>query len=299
MTPRAVRFYKMEATGNAFVLVDASENPERDWPSLAVDTADPHFGVGHDGLLVVEDSDTADFRQRMFNPDGTEDMCGNGLRCTAKHLYDTGRIGEGPVAIETLAGVRTVQVVQSRGMAAVVRADLGRPDVRALQLNPTPTLDRVLPRDQRAAVLGPTYVSFGTPHVVVCADYNLPGRLWESISREIEHHPDLGERVTATWFLLAPSGPTRVPHTLSARFWERSVGETLACGTGAAAATAVALARGLVDGATIVNMRGGSVEVSRDDGGRFRVTGEAVTVFSGTWEPRERDRRDAPKGRDE
>jgi diaminopimelate epimerase len=291
MTPRAIPFTKMQATGNAFVLVDAmalagQHGPaERlDWPQLAVETADPHFAVGHDGLLVVEASDAADFRQRMFNPDGTEDMCGNGLLCTAKHLHDTRRVRGRLMTIETIAGVSRVEVLQVKGARARVRAELGRPVVRPLRLDPTPALGRLLPAGQRGPLLRPTYVSFGTPHVVVQADHNLPAGVWEQISAEMEHHPQLGERVTATWFTRDAAGG------LSARFWERSVGETLACGTGAASAAAVALAQKPADGQVTVSMPGGRVMVSRDEGGSFHVTGDAVTVFRGTWRVRGRPR---------
>ncbi len=281
--PADVAFVKMHAAGNAFVLVDALDGLELDWPRLAIETADPHFAVGHDGLLVVMPGEAAEYRQRMFNPDGTEDMCGNGLRCVAKYLHDAGRIVS-TVVLETIGGRRTVEWLRVSGPTAHLRSGLGTPAVRhaALRLGD-------LPRSAAAAV--PTrhteaiesalatalYVSLGTPHIVLHAGSELPEATWEALSAALEQHALGDERTSVTWF--RRTGRER----LAARFWERAVGETLACGTGAGASIVAARRAGLVGAEAAVITKGGEVRASWDGEGEVFVEGPATTVFTGRW----------------
>lgn len=271
---QVIPFVLMHATGNRFVLVDALEGQEQDWSALARETADPHFAIGHDGLLVLAPGEQTPFRQRMFNPDGSEDMCGNGLRCTAKHLLDTRRIGMEPVEIETISGNRTVQILEVKPPAAVVRATLAPPALEPVNIHiahddvPPPLLKAL----ERAI-----FVQIGTPHLVVFADWEPLGNRWAQVSRMLETHPDLPDRVTVTWVR------AEAPNRLASRFWERSVGETLSCGTGACAAVIAAQREGMAGKGVVVSTAGGELVVSWDGRDTVELTGPAVTICRGTW----------------
>jgi len=264
----------MHAAGNRFMLADALDSLELDWAALARATARRSFAVGHDGVLAVVPGEKLPFRQRMFDPDGTEDMCGNGLRCTAKHLFDTGRIGREPLRIETISGPRLIQVLESRPPRATVRTTLGVLGMHPVSLA-LPGLD--VPPDVAEALANAVFVHMGTPHLVLFADWGPLGARWDEISAALETHPDLPERVTVTW--VRQEGPDR----LSPRFWERNVGETLACGTGSCAAAVVARQRGALADAVTVATRGGDLSVHWDGEGEIELTGPAVTICRGTW----------------
>jgi diaminopimelate epimerase len=278
-----VPFVKMHAAGNAFVLVDGLEGLELDWAQLAAQTADPHFAIGHDGLLVVLPSETADFRQRMFNPDGTEDMCGNGLRCVAKHVHDAGRVGS-EVVLETTSGPRRIELLGASGPTAQARCGLGVPSVRALPLRlsdlPPETTAALADAHRDAldsALGGAVHVSLGTPHVVLHAEADLPDAAWAVLSEALEHRALDQEHTSVTWFRHAGSG------AIAARFWERAVGETLACGTGAAASIVAARRAGVAGEEAAVLTRGGELRASWDGRGEVYVEGPATTVFTGRW----------------
>lgn len=269
-----VAFVLMHAAGNRFMLVDALDGLELDWPALARATAHPNFALGHDGILVVVPGETLAFRQRMFDPDGTEDMCGNGLRCTAKYLFDTGRICLEPLRIETISGPRLIHMLDSRPPMATVRTGLAVLGMQPVSLA-LPGLD--VPPDVSDALAHAVFVHMGTPHLVLFADWEPLGLRWDEISAALETHPDLPDRVTVTW--VRQEGPER----LAPRFWERNVGETLACGTGSCAAVAVARLRGATADAVTVATRGGDLSVRWDGQGEIELTGPAVTICRGTW----------------
>lgn len=270
-------FTKMQAVGNDFVVADEAAWPGEDWSARAVALCDRRFGVGADGLLVVGPSAAAEVRMRMFNPDGTEDMCGNGLRCVARFAHDAGRLaGEGRV--ETLAGVRRVRV---RGDGAV-SADMGTPRFAPPDLPMTVPGARALdyPLDLDGETLAVSVVSTGTTHTVVLGDALPEDALFFRLSPRIERHPVFPERTSVLWTVV--EGPNR----LRLRIWERGVGETFGCGTGACAAAVLARALGRVEGpATAVASKGGVLEVVWGGGERDAVTltGPAQVVYTGLW----------------
>ena len=278
-----VPFVKMQAAGNAFVLVDAVDGLSLDWPRLAIETCDAHFAVGHDGLLVVLPSETAEYRQRMFNPDGTEDMCGNGLRCVAKHLHDTGRIAS-EVVLETVAGPRAVELLGASGATAQLRCDLGTPTVRELPLRLEDLPDEAtaaLPDRHRSgvetALAAALHVWLGTPHVVLHLEMDLADEAWQALSAALEEHALADEPTSVTCFRQAAGG------AIEARFWERAVGETLACGTGTAASIVGARRAGVAGDDVAVHTKGGELGASWNGQGEVRVEGPATTVFTGEW----------------
>ena len=258
-------FTKMHGTGNDYIYLDCTQNAPEDLPGLSVRVSDRHFGVGADGLICIFPSETADFRMRMFNADGSEaEMCGNGIRCVGKFVYDKGLTRKTNLTIETLAGIKRLMLILEGGAVTAVTVDMGAP---------------VWEDPITHTVKGKTYtgrpVSMGNPHFV----------LWQE---EIASLPlaELGPG-----FETCPHFPNRTNtefvkvedrHTLSMRVWERGSGETMACGTGACASAVAAMVDGLVEREVTVRLLGGDLSI-RWDGGDSHVlmTGPAVTVFDG------------------
>ncbi len=263
---RYLPFVKMQGTGNDFMVVDAVTHAlDLDWPRLAQETADRHFGVGHDGLLVItRDPASGRLRMRMYNPDGTEDMCGNGLRCVARYAVERGLSPQRSLVIDTLSGPRVVEVL----------AD-GRVSV---QMGPVPFVRSgtvETPAGRFAYVL----LHPGTPHAVLLQT-ELPGdELFLAAGPAIEHSPEFAERVSVMWAV--PQGP----HLLCLRIWERSVGETLGCGTGACAAAVAAVQAGAVEEPVTVRSKGGDLVITRDPAALDSVimTGPAELIYEGRY----------------
>jgi diaminopimelate epimerase len=278
----ALPFVKMEAVGNDFVLVDGRDLPEHAWSKLAVEMCRRRTGVGSDGLLVLLNSGTADFRMRMFNPDGSEDHCGNGLRCTAAYYSSVEGIPPNVVLrVETLAGERSV-VVLDPGPPALVKASMGRPELHPSLIPANFDGESVVRRHLRVLDrdLEVTSLSVGTTHTVVFA----PEAQWERdfalLSPAIEVHPAYPERTSVLWTDVIR------PDRIAVRIWERGVGETLGCGTGACAVAAAARLAGFtVDSRVEVVSRGGSLYVEWDGEGEIFLIGPARFVFKGEWPP--------------
>ncbi len=268
----SIPFVKMLANGNSLLLVDARNLPDYDWPKLACQTATLCTGVGHDGLLVVLPSEIADVRQRMFNPDGTEDMCGNGLRCTAKHLFSTGTTGS-RLTIETIAGVRRVELLTTDYGEELVRAEIGH-----AQIVPVPEAPSVVVKPNVAALIKDSFlVDIGTPHLVIPMLQGISESDWASASAQLEIDGIPGERVTVTWFAADGSGVWR------ARFWERSVGETMSCGTGVAAILSVGIHLQLVESSAVIVTAGGPIRAEMDSCGSVHIAGEVTIACVGDW----------------
>jgi len=259
-----IPFTKLQATGNDFVLIDARVQPEHSWPALARDLCDRHRGVGGDGLLVLTSSARADARMLMFNPDGTEDMCGNGLRGVMQLL------GAASVRVETLAGI--IEGTTS-GAAVSVRLPPARFDAGALPATQT-VWDLAVALGARTVRL--FAASTGTPHAVIFG--NQPNEVdFATLSPLIETHELFPERTSVSWATVLQ------PDHAQARVWERGVGETLACGTGACAIAAISNALGLTGRHLVVTMRGGQLTVDLEAYGGLTLTGAATTVFQGQW----------------
>jgi diaminopimelate epimerase len=274
--PTGVAFTKMQAIGNDFVVVDEALWPEGDWAARARSLCDRRFGVGADGLLVVSPSDVADVRMRMFNPDGTEDMCGNGLRCVVRFAHERGRLGtEGTV--ETLAGVRPVRVLPE-----AFAAGMGAPRFAPADLPMHASGERVLdfPLAVDGEPISVSVVSTGTTHTVLWVD-NLPeDALFFRLSPRLENHPLFPERTSVLWTQVEGQDRLRV------RIWERGVGETLGCGTGACAAAVLARVQGKSSAPEIaVASQGGTLRVAWPGGpdDAITLTGPAEAVFTGNW----------------
>jgi len=279
-----VPFVKMQAVGNDFMLVDARDTGDLDWPALAQSTADRHRAVGHDGLLVVlapekRDEEAARVRMRMFNTDGTEDFCGNGLRCVA--AYVSARAGgmRGRVLIQTIKGPREA-VVERRKGGLEVAADMGPPVLDGPSIPVAAAGGPILrhPLHVEGRRLQVSCVSTGTAHAVIFVQEMPTDPDFLRLGPAIETHPFFPERTTVQWALVEKTGRVRV------RIWERGVGETLACGTGACAVAVLGRLLGILADEVEVISRGGSLHVRWDGKGSVWIRGEAETVYRGKWQ---------------
>lgn len=261
-----MRFTKMQGTGNDYIYLDCMSGIPTDLSDLARKLSRPHFSVGSDGLIGVCPSDKADFSMRMFNADGSEgEMCGNGLRCVCKYVYDKGLTRKTALAIETRSGVRYAVLHVAEGMVETVTVDMGEPRLAS-------------PR--RLEIQGMEYevipVSMGNPHLVTFVD-SLGELDLTAQGPDFEYHPSfLPERVNTEFVQIIS-----LDH-ISMRVWERGSGETLACGTGACAALAAAAWSGRSERCAVITLSGGDLEVYWDEkDGHIYMTGPAVTVFEG------------------
>ena len=277
-----MKFTKMHGTGNDFVLLDGRLE-KQDWNTLAVAMCDRHFGIGGDGILVVQDSKRADYQMRMFNPDGSEsEMCGNGIRCFTKYLFDNSFVSKNGdhSRIETLAGIRRVTYTRGKDGIDRVRVGMGEPilrpqDVPVAAKGKGPILDHPLTVDGHLVKV--TCVSMGNPHAVAFLEQ--PVKEWplETIGPLVEHDKFFPRRVN--FEIVNVKDRSHV----DARVWERGAGLTLACGTGACAVAVAAHLQNLVDDKVDVTLPGGTLQLEWDGSGEVWLEGAAETVFEGTW----------------
>ena len=269
----ALPFTKVQGLGNHFVLVWEPAAGLRDWGPVAIEVCPHHFASGADGLLVVSSSEVADVRMRYFDPDGTEDMCGNGLRCVARWSHVCGR-APAQMTVETLAGARRCEVLES----GEVRAEMGEPILVTSRLPAVAPVDQLF--DYPVAVHGRTYpitgISFGTTHAVIIGQ-GRGGPHWAEDSAALEVHALFPDRTTIDWVEVVSR-----EHVLM-RPWERRLGETLACGTGACASAVATALHGLTERRVRVEMRGGSLLVEWRDDNQVVATGRADIVYTGTY----------------
>lgn len=274
-------FTKMHGCGNDYVYFncfsDEVPNPEK----LAVSLSDHHFGIGGDGIILICPSDVADAKMRMFNADGSEGkMCGNGIRCVGKYLYDYGMVdGKTQITVETLSGIKTLDLYPENGKVKTVRVDMGaamlNPKDIPVYLDGERIVDAPLVIDEKVYHI--TCVSMGNPHCVVFVKEDVDSLDLERIGPKFENNPLFPERVNTEFVNILSDG------TLKMRVWERGSGETWACGTGACAVGVTAVLSGLFKkGEDItVHLRGGDLVINYTDQ-TVLMTGPATTVFEGT-----------------
>jgi diaminopimelate epimerase len=242
--------------------------------------SDRHFGVGGDGLILIMPSERADVRMRMFNADGSEaQMCGNGIRCVAKYAYESGIRRKPEITVETLAGVLSLQLMTTvQGTVDKVRVNMGRPRLRRQDI---PMLGEAHPVLGEKLIVGDrafevTCVSMGNPHCVVYVD-DVAQFAVSHYGPLLEHHPQFPQRTNVEWVEWLNQREIRQ------RTWERGSGETLACGTGACAATVASVLNGKTDRCVTVHLLGGDLEVEWAADEHIYMTGPAVEVFQGEW----------------
>lgn len=258
-------FTKMHGLGNDYVYLNCLENTPDDLPALARRVSDRHFGVGGDGLICICSSDCADVRMRMFNADGSEgEMCGNGIRCVGKYVYDKGLVKRNSLAVETLGGIKFLDLKVENGFVSAVTVDMGAPVFGPSAVITVKGIDYTV-----------NPVSMGNPHSVVYLS-EIKNLDLEDIGPHFENHPIFPNR-TNTEFVEV------IDRThLNMRVWERGSGETLACGTGACAVLAVSVSLGLCEREATVHLLGGNLNICwLEEDGHIYMTGPATTVFEG------------------
>lgn len=275
-----MKFTKMHGAGNDYVYVDCfAEEVPRDLARLAIAVSDRHKGIGADGLILICPSEQGDARMRMFNADGSEsEMCGNGVRCVAKYVYDHGIARKDRLNIETGRGVLALDLQMARGKVERVRVNMGAPILESARIPTALSGDPPIRHQLTAAgrTFDVTCVSMGNPHCVTFVE-RLEDEWVHVVGPEVERHPAFPRRVNAEFIQIVS------PREFHMRVWERGSGETQACGTGACASAVAGVLTGLTERRVLAHLPGGDLELEWAENGDVYLTGEAVEVFSGEW----------------
>ncbi|MCI9546329.1 MAG: diaminopimelate epimerase [Lachnospiraceae bacterium] len=273
-----MRFTKMHGIGNDYVYVNCLEEEVPDPGRVARLVSDRHFGVGSDGLILIRPSKEADFCMDMYNADGSQGaMCGNGIRCVGKYVYDHGLTGKERIRIETKSGVKSLELTVQDGKVRLVKVGMGAPDLSAknipISIQEEQAVDFPIQVDEREFHF--TGVSMGNPHAVVYVE-DVNGFDIEKWGPKFEGHPMFPDRVNTEFCKVLDE------ETIQMRVWERGAGETMACGTGACAAAVSSILNGHTKDRVTVKLLGGDLQIHWDrQKGQVYMTGPAAEVFSG------------------
>ena len=279
--PIPIQFVKMHGLGNDFIIVDCLSHPYgvEQLVGQAAALCDRHFGIGGDGLILVMPGLNAPFRMRIVNNDGSEaEMCGNGIRCFAKYVYERGLTRDTEFVVETLAGPITPVLLLEGEQVKAVRVDMGEPRLERAQIPMTGPAGTVI--DEPLAVADRTFnvtaVSMGNPHAVIFVD-DVKHFPVEQYGPLIEHHPAFPRRTNVEF------AQAEAPDKLTMRVWERGAGITLACGTGACATLVAAVLSGRAERTALLTLPGGPLDItwSAEDNHVY-MTGPATEAFTGT-----------------
>lgn len=276
-------FTKMHGCGNNYLYFNCFEQTVSDPEVLSIRLSEPHFGIGSDGIILISPSDKADAQMRIFNADGSEGrMCGNGIRCVGKYLYDNGMVGgRTTIMVDTLSGVKTLTLSVKDGRMETARVDMGAAILTPRDIPAALDGERAIgvPLVVDETVYHITCVSMGNPHCVVFLEEDIDQLDLPRIGPKFEHNALFPERVNTEFVNILPDG------SLKMRVWERGSGETWACGTGACAVGVAACltGRARMNEDITVHLRGGDLTVQYTDETVF-MTGAATTVCKGEVE---------------
>ena len=276
-----MKFTKMQGIGNEYVYVNCLQETIENPSELAKKISDRHYGVGSDGLIMINPSDKADFEMEMYNADGSRgEMCGNGIRCVAKYVYDYGLTDKTSISVETLAGIKYLDLTVEDGKVVLVKVDMGKPMLRPEEVPVVSEKEEVI--DEPITVDGQEYrmtcVSMGNPHAVVFIDQDVKEFPLETVGVKFENHERFPKRVNTEFVNVLDR------HTAQMRVWERGSGETLACGTGACAVAVACALNGLTEDEVTVKLLGGDLQIKWDrEKNTVYMTGPAEVVFDGEW----------------
>ena len=274
-----MKFTKMQGIGNDYVYVNCLQETIENPSELAKKISDRHYGVGSDGLIMINPSDKADFEMEMYNADGSRgEMCGNGIRCVAKYVYDYGLTDKTSISVETLAGIKYLDMTVEDGKVVLVKVDMGKPMLRPEEVPVVSEKEEVI--DEPITVDGQEYrmtcVSMGNPHAVVFIDQDVKEFPLETVGVKFENHERFPKRVNTEFVNVLDR------HTAQMRVWERGSGETLACGTGACAVAVACALNGLTEDEVTVKLLGGDLQIKWDrEKNTVYMTGPADVVFDG------------------
>lgn len=273
-----LEFTKMQGLGNDYVYMDAIHQKIDHASHLAKVVSNRHWGIGSDGLILIDKSEIADFKMQMFNPDGSEsEMCGNGIRCVGKFVYDKGLTDKKELRIETLAGIKKLKLKVQNREVKMVTVDMGEP---ILEANKIPIISDEEPViGMKINVLDKEFVatciSMGNPHAVIMLE-DINTFDVEKYGREIESNPIFPNKTNVEFIQIEDKGHIKM------RVWERGTGETLACGTGACGSVVAGVLNGILDRNVMVKLLGGNLQIEwKERNSHVYMTGPAVTVFEG------------------
>lgn len=273
-----MKFTKMEGLGNDYIYVNCFRETVDNPSEVAKKVSDRHFGIGSDGLILIRPSEVADFRMDMYNADGSQaEMCGNGIRCVAKYVYDYGLTDKTSISIETLAGIKYLDLQVTDGKVSLITVNMGSPELVPDKIPVISDSKRVV--DEPIEVDGTTYkmtcVSMGNPHCIVFVEDTASFPL-ETVGPLFENHERFPKRVNTEFIQLLDR------KTVNMRVWERGSGETLACGTGACASAVACILNGLTENEITLHLLGGDLIVRWDqEENLVYMTGPARVVFDG------------------
>lgn len=273
-----MKFTKMQGIGNDYVYVNCLEEKVDHPEELAKLVSDRHFGIGSDGLILIKPSEVADFEMAMYNADGSRgEMCGNGIRCVAKYVYDRGLTDKTYISIETLAGIKYLELTVEKGQVSQVRVDMGEPELLAEKIPVISQQEKVIdvPITAGEKEYRMTCVSMGNPHCVVFME-DVEHLEIEKIGPLFENHELFPKRINTEFVKVIDR------KTLQMRVWERGSGETLACGTGACATAVAAMLNGFCEEEVQIHLLGGDLTIEwNKESNHVFMTGPAEIVFDG------------------
>lgn len=276
-----MKFTKMQGIGNDYVYVNGFKEKLKNPSETAIKVSDRHFGIGSDGLILINPSKVADFEMEMYNADGSRgEMCGNGIRCVAKYVYDYGLTDKTQIAVETLAGIKYLDLTVRDGKAVQIKVNMGNPILNPEQIPIVSEGAEVI--NEPIVVEGKEYrmtgVSMGNPHVIIYMD-DIDHLEIEKIGPKFENHERFPKRVNTEFVKVLDR------NTVQMRVWERGSGETLACGTGACAVAVACILNGLTEDKVTVKLLGGDLLIEWDrENNLVYMTGPAEVVFDGEWD---------------
>ena len=273
-----MKFTKMQGVGNDYVYVNCFKETIENPPEMAKKVSNRNFGIGSDGLIMINPSDVADFEMEMYNADGSRsEMCGNGIRCVGKYVYDYGLTEKEHISVETLAGIKYLDLTVEDGKVKLVKVDMGSPELVPENIPIVADGNRVI--DEPINVNGTEYrmtgVSMGNPHAVVYVE-DVKGLDIETIGPAFENHERFPNRVNTEFVKVLDR------NTVEMRVWERGSGETMACGTGACAVAVACILNGFTEDKVTVKLLGGDLQIEWDkEADKIYMTGPAEVSFDG------------------
>lgn len=284
------QFTKMQGCGNDYIYVNGftEKIPQEEKTELVRHISDRHFGIGGDGVIFINPSAEADFEMEMYNADGSRaEMCGNGIRCVAKYVYDKGLTDKTDISVISCGQIKYLQLFLKEGQVDTVRVNMGAPELRPERI-PVTVAEAGTPLEQERIVNAPiivqgkeykmTCVSMGNPHAVIFLE-DVTNLEIEQIGPYFENHKRFPKRINTEFVKVLDK------KTVQMRVWERGTGETLACGTGCCATVVACILNGLTDEKVTVKLLGGEIEIEWDrEANLVYMTGPAVTVFEGEYD---------------
>lgn len=273
-----MKFTKMHGIGNDYVYVNCFEESIKNPAEVSKFVSDRHFGIGSDGLILISPSAQADFRMNIYNADGSQaEMCGNGIRCVAKYVYDYGLTDKTEISVETLAGIKYLKLQVENGKVATVEVNMGAPILEpkaipvAVEENPVVNV----PVEVKGKTYHMTCVSMGNPHAIIFMD-DVKELDIEAIGPFFENHTVFPKRTNTEFVEVLDR------NTVNMRVWERGSDETLACGTGACATTVACILNNKTEDEVTVHLLGGDLKIRWDrEANQVYMTGPATVVFDG------------------